>query len=1213
MKKIFLQLLMKIFLITVFFISCQSLTAKEIVISKVSSPITIDGDSSEWSNFPAYTLNEYNQSAEISAYFKMCYDNDYIYVLVAVTDPTPNKEGYSTWQSDCVELYFAMDITDSWAYREGDWQIRKVAAHAQDDFGIDGMGNRIDVLLNDDNFKVEQKDGIPYVQEWKLPINTLVGISAFDGENFRFDIAVADNNGIDGYRSGHIFWNSAADNQWTTIQNQGFVKLSQRISSDNITIDSNSVIINMNKYGIYYIDSISYLFDSGGELQYYDNNENYRVTIYPKDSTKYLRAVIKNFSVESGFDYLRVYDGPNTNARLIGEYTGYLNNEIEFSATNPYGALTFVFQSDGIVVYEGFKIMLYPETKIFNPHLLNLKCYDTLSKIVFVKNYNSWEVKENANWIELNKTSGSGLDTIIIHTSINQSLSDRMGYLEFTLTDSTGKSELINYVIRQEKNIPYVLSSIDTIYVSYRGSKNIKVPISSNTEWYVNSSYSDWLQLHNNYWNYGNDSISFSVTPNQLLAPRGGSISISWYDNINYFYREILIVVIQEGASNGVMSDFILVNANDTVTSLTLKSKNSIWTLSAKDSWVSLPQPSGVDSFINLPIIIEQNPEARRRYTEIRILFNDTLTNDTDSVKVTLMQFSNLPWLHLPDTIYVSENNSNILINVESNAFWTIYNTYYDWIIVENGYYNYFGNQAVNVKISRNPLYLNRTGYLTFYYYSEDGWTSYNKKVYIKQNGSAFGVSSTRINLSSNNNSEALLKVKADNVAWNLYSDADWLTCTPMSWIGDRDVVIKANQNSSIYERSAIIYLKAFEGTSDEISIPILVTQAGQEPHIEVSKNSISLVYGGAPQTISLIANCSWYIEYPSWVVCDPSSGFGNQTINIYSQNQGNFSGYIYIYDWDSYKLHQTIRVNQISSGGSNLTQCLSIYKTSNRITIDGKVDSSEVWNKITEVPLSKKTNNTSGISGVFKMCYDDEFVYVLSKVSDQTPLSILDSYSYQNDGIDLYFSMDKNNHVDYLEGDWKIRKIAALNDIDGIIGTSGLSDNNFDLSVLKADPSFNFAQTNNGNSYTVEFAIPLSTLIQNANFDGQNFRFDVLVDDYNSFGYLGTIAWNSLNNNQTSSTEYFGCVKMAGFVSLPSIDNLISIYPNPLTDKLFIQSNAQLIQNVTLTNIEGKVLYKLSDINNGYVIDMSRFKPGVYVLKLQTTNGIVTKQIIKK
>jgi PKD repeat protein len=98
-------------------------------------------------------------------------------------------------------------------------------------------------------------------------------------------------------------------------------------------------------------------YDAGGPSGNYANYEDYIFTFYPGTSGAMIRAVFSAFNVESGYDYLSIYDGVNTSAPIIGTYTG-TTNPGTVTANNGAGALTFHFTSDYIVVSSGWAALI---------------------------------------------------------------------------------------------------------------------------------------------------------------------------------------------------------------------------------------------------------------------------------------------------------------------------------------------------------------------------------------------------------------------------------------------------------------------------------------------------------------------------------------------------------------------------------------------------------------------------------------------------------------------------------------------------------------------------------------------------------------------------------------------------------------------------------------------------------------------------------------
>lgn len=63
------------------------------------------------------------------------------------------------------------------------------------------------------------------------------------------------------------------------------------------------------------------LFDSGGEDGVYALNSNGIITIAPPGAIS-VAVTFTEFQYEDGFDFLNIYDGPDTSSALIGQYTG---------------------------------------------------------------------------------------------------------------------------------------------------------------------------------------------------------------------------------------------------------------------------------------------------------------------------------------------------------------------------------------------------------------------------------------------------------------------------------------------------------------------------------------------------------------------------------------------------------------------------------------------------------------------------------------------------------------------------------------------------------------------------------------------------------------------------------------------------------------------------------------------------------------------------
>lgn len=96
------------------------------------------------------------------------------------------------------------------------------------------------------------------------------------------------------------------------------------------------------------------LYDDGGELNYSDNTYGL-FTISPQGASS-INLNFENFNLQNGADFIKIYDGPNTNSPLIGTYTGSNlpgNNGFVSSST---GSLTISQSSDAQTNNSGFRL-----------------------------------------------------------------------------------------------------------------------------------------------------------------------------------------------------------------------------------------------------------------------------------------------------------------------------------------------------------------------------------------------------------------------------------------------------------------------------------------------------------------------------------------------------------------------------------------------------------------------------------------------------------------------------------------------------------------------------------------------------------------------------------------------------------------------------------------------------------------------------------------
>ncbi|MBC7694237.1 MAG: gliding motility-associated C-terminal domain-containing protein [Burkholderiales bacterium] len=97
-------------------------------------------------------------------------------------------------------------------------------------------------------------------------------------------------------------------------------------------------------------------YDSGGSASNYGASETFTKTFCPSTVGDKLSFNFTAFQTESAtYDYLTIYDGPNTSSPTLGTYATTVGPGIvQATSTNTSGCLTFVFKSDATVFYLGW-------------------------------------------------------------------------------------------------------------------------------------------------------------------------------------------------------------------------------------------------------------------------------------------------------------------------------------------------------------------------------------------------------------------------------------------------------------------------------------------------------------------------------------------------------------------------------------------------------------------------------------------------------------------------------------------------------------------------------------------------------------------------------------------------------------------------------------------------------------------------------------------
>lgn len=193
-------------------------------VFRTPGAITVDGNEAEWANVPKHKMRlEVNSTPavaisnkfDLSSYFKILWDDDYLYVFANILDDEINTNGEELFERDGFEIYLDGDNSKNLGVRPPD-VFPPPAYDLSDDFFrfIPGEANALSAydIIDGSNFEFAiQTSGNGWNLEVKMPLADLIDFPApgVAGHVFGLEFQTNDNDGDQ--RNNFLKWNSGLD------------------------------------------------------------------------------------------------------------------------------------------------------------------------------------------------------------------------------------------------------------------------------------------------------------------------------------------------------------------------------------------------------------------------------------------------------------------------------------------------------------------------------------------------------------------------------------------------------------------------------------------------------------------------------------------------------------------------------------------------------------------------------------------------------------------------------------------------------------------------------------------------------------------------------------------------------------------------------------------------------------------------------------------
>ncbi|MEP6684220.1 MAG: T9SS type A sorting domain-containing protein [Parafilimonas sp.] len=155
----------------------------------------------------------------------------------------------------------------------------------------------------------------------------------------------------------------------------------------------------------------------------------------------------------------------------------------------------------------------------------------------------------------------------------------------------------------------------------------------------------------------------------------------------------------------------------------------------------------------------------------------------------------------------------------------------------------------------------------------------------------------------------------------------------------------------------------------------------------------------------------------------------------------------------------------------------------------------------------------------------------------------------------------------------------------------------------LQHHNGFTWDNNNNVSSYVVQ-----------RSYDGIHFSSIAKINAANaSNAYADPSPLSRNNYYRLQTTSVNGAVNYSNVIAVTAEEDAIKISPNPAKNNLQIQGLSSSNTKLSVVDFSGNIKLQASSSNTSYNLNIASFKPGTYLLKIESSGEVASKKFVKE